>query len=67
MATRCCTSLFVLAVAGGAASQAAGEGYAAAVNTLQGTNSQFELSRGNTYPATALPWGMHTWTPQTGR
>ncbi|MFT3902889.1 MAG: GH92 family glycosyl hydrolase [Niabella sp.] len=37
------------------------------VNTLQGTNSAHELTRGNTYPTTALPFGMHTWTPQTGR
>ena len=37
------------------------------VNTLQGTNSSFELTRGNTYPTTALPFGMHTWTPQTGK
>jgi putative alpha-1,2-mannosidase len=36
------------------------------VNTLQGTNSEFKLTRGNTYPTTALPFGMHTWTPQTG-
>ncbi|MDO6390115.1 GH92 family glycosyl hydrolase [Pontibacter sp. BT731] len=37
------------------------------VNTLQGTNSSFELTYGNTYPTTALPFGMHTWTPQTGK
>lgn len=37
------------------------------VNTLQGTHSAHELTRGNTYPTTALPFGMHTWTPQTGR
>ena len=37
------------------------------VNTLQGTDSSFELTRGNTFPATALPFGMHMWTPQTGR
>lgn len=37
------------------------------VNTLQGTNSDFGLSRGNTFPATARPFGMHMWTPQTGR
>lgn len=37
------------------------------VNTLQGTNSSHELTRGNTYPTTALPFGMHTWTPQTGK
>lgn len=36
------------------------------VNTLQGTNSHFGLTRGNTYPTTALPFAMHTWTPQTG-
>lgn len=36
------------------------------VNTLQGTNSKFELTRGNTYPTTALPFGMNTWTAQTG-
>lgn len=36
------------------------------VNTLQGTNSNFDLTRGNTYPTTALPFAMHTWTPQTG-
>lgn len=37
------------------------------VNTLQGTNSKFELSWGNTYPTVALPFGMHTWSAQTGR
>ncbi|WP_316779197.1 GH92 family glycosyl hydrolase [Pedobacter antarcticus] len=37
------------------------------VNTLQGTNSTHELTRGNTYPTTALPFGMNTWTPQTGK
>ncbi|WP_346238738.1 GH92 family glycosyl hydrolase [Niabella insulamsoli] len=37
------------------------------VNTLQGTNSSFELTRGNTYPTTALPFAMNTWTPQTGK
>lgn len=37
------------------------------VNTLQGTNSKHELTRGNTYPTTALPFGMHTWAPQTGK
>ena len=26
------------------------------VNTLQGTNSKFELTRGNTYATTAYPW-----------
>ena len=27
------------------------------VNTLVGTQSKYELSTGNTYPATAMPWG----------
>ncbi len=36
------------------------------VNTQMGTLSEFLLSTGNTYPATALPWGMNFWTPQTG-
>ncbi|RYY55125.1 MAG: glycoside hydrolase family 92 protein [Chitinophagaceae bacterium] len=44
-----------------------GRSLASYVNTLQGTNSKHELTRGNTYPTTALPFGMHTWTPQTGR
>ncbi len=33
------------------------------VNTLQGTDSNFGLSYGNTYPTTAMPYGMHTWAP----
>ncbi len=37
------------------------------VNTLMGTDSKHELSNGNTYPAIARPWGMHFWTPQTGK
>lgn len=41
--------------------------YTAFVNPLVGTESSFELSAGNTYPAIALPWGMNFWTPQTGR
>ena len=27
------------------------------VNPLMGTDSNFELSNGNTYPAIAMPWG----------
>ena len=36
------------------------------VNPLMGSQSTFELSTGNTYPAIARPWGMNFWTPQTG-
>ncbi|MEM8526181.1 MAG: GH92 family glycosyl hydrolase [Bacteroidota bacterium] len=35
------------------------------VNPLMGTDSEFSLSNGNTYPAIARPWGMNFWTPQT--
>ena len=37
------------------------------VNTLVGTQSSFQLSTGNTYPAIAMPWGMNFWVPQTGK
>lgn len=37
------------------------------VNPLMGTDSEFALSNGNTYPAIARPWGMNFWTPQTGK
>ncbi|MDR2920446.1 MAG: GH92 family glycosyl hydrolase [Tannerella sp.] len=37
------------------------------VNTLQGTDSNFGLSYGNTYPTTAMPYGMHTWGAQTNK
>ena len=37
------------------------------VNTLMGTNSSYQLSNGNTYPAVAVPWGMNFWVPQTGK
>ncbi len=37
------------------------------VNTLMGTDSEFALSNGNTYPAIATPWGMNFWTPQTNK
>ncbi len=35
------------------------------VSILVGTQSKYELSAGNTYPAIARPWGMNFWTPQT--
>jgi len=37
------------------------------VNPLMGTQSKVDLSNGNTYPDIALPWGMNSWTPQTGK
>ncbi len=41
--------------------------YTKYVNPLMGTQSSYELSAGNTYPAIARPWGMNFWTPQTGK
>ncbi|MDR1682969.1 MAG: GH92 family glycosyl hydrolase, partial [Candidatus Symbiothrix sp.] len=49
-----------------AASMFAGNDPVDYVNPLVGTQSKFELSTGNTYPAIALPWGMNFWSPQTG-
>ncbi|MFC3120605.1 GH92 family glycosyl hydrolase [Agaribacter flavus] len=37
------------------------------VNPLIGTDSEFILSNGNTYPALARPWGMNFWTPMTSK
>ena len=36
------------------------------VNPLIGTDSNYRLSNGNTYPSISLPFGMTAWTPQTG-
>lgn len=36
-----------------------------AVNLLQGTDSMFEFSQGNTLPIAALPFGMAHWTLQS--
>lgn len=35
------------------------------VSTLQGTDSNHDLSHGNTLPLVCVPWGMTNWTPQT--
>ncbi|MEX6691039.1 GH92 family glycosyl hydrolase [Danxiaibacter flavus] len=37
------------------------------LNTFQGTNSEWDLSYGNTYPTVALPFPVHSWSPQTGK
>ena len=37
------------------------------VNPLMGTDSSYNLSNGNTYPAIATPWGMNFWTPMTSK
>ena len=41
--------------------------YVDLVNPLIGSESSFALSSGNTYPVISRPWGMNSWTPQTGK
>jgi len=36
------------------------------VNILQGTDSQFSFSHGNTLPLIGMPWGMVNWSIQNG-
>ena len=59
--------LLSLFVAASSAASYAVENPVDYASTLVGTQSKFELSTGNTYPATAVPWGMNFWTPQTGK
>ena len=37
------------------------------VNTLQGTDSEWALSYGSTYPTVGLPFGQHFYSAQTGK
>jgi putative alpha-1,2-mannosidase len=37
------------------------------VNPLMGSDSEFSLSNGNTYPAIALTFVMNLWVPQTNK
>lgn len=37
------------------------------VNTLQGTDSDYGLSYGNTYPTVGLPFAVHFYSAQTGK
>ncbi len=56
-----------LSCAGGQSGEQGTDNVVDYVNPLVGTDSEFALSTGNTYPAIATPWGMNFWTPQTGR
>ncbi|MDE5660005.1 MAG: GH92 family glycosyl hydrolase [Muribaculaceae bacterium] len=56
-----------LIAAGATAISSAATDFTRYVNPLMGSQSSFELSAGNTYPAIARPWGMNFWTPQTGK
>jgi predicted alpha-1,2-mannosidase len=50
-----------------AATPAGEESLVDLANPLMGTDSDYTLSYGNTYPAVAVPWGMNFWTPVTGK
>ena len=54
-------ALFAAAVAGHAATSLAD-----LPDPLVGTDSKYELSHGNTYPAIFIPYAMAAWSPQTG-
>ena len=60
------SAIFMVACCGSNAS----EGYVSSpvdyATTIVGTQSEGLFSTGNTYPATAMPWGMNFWTAQTG-
>ena len=63
-------SLCLLLLAGRLSLQASNTSptsYVDLVNPLVGTQSTFDLSSGNTYPVISRPWGMNSWTPQTGK
>ncbi len=57
--------LFALVITGCKSSAEEKTDPADLVNPLMGTDSEYLLSHGNTYPAIALPFGMNFWTPQT--
>src|SRR4051794_26367865 len=57
--------LFLLLFSGVVTAQK--QDYVDYVNTLQGTNSNWGLSYGNTYPTIAVPFPVHSWSPQTGK
>ena len=46
---------------------AGGEALVDLANPLMGTDSDHSMSYGNTYPAVAVPFGMNSWTPVTGK
>ena len=61
------TFLCLLGLLFGAFSAVHAQDYASLVNPLMGSQSDFSLSAGNTYPAITRPFGMNFWTPQTGK
>ena len=63
----CLAAIFALSSCGVKTSEFAKQEPVDYVSTLVGTLSKYSLSTGNNYPATARPWGMNFWTPQTGK
>ena len=63
---QCFILLFVVQIMSGQNASAQNDP-ASLVNPLIGSDSEFKLSTGNTYPAIAVPWGMNFWTPNTGK
>jgi predicted alpha-1,2-mannosidase len=61
------TLLFAFTLSGCRQRETAAEELADLASPLMGTDSEYLLSHGNTYPAVALPFGMNFWTPQTRR
>ncbi|HWS01619.1 MAG TPA: hypothetical protein VN249_13445, partial [Prolixibacteraceae bacterium] len=59
--------LLILLTAASVNAQSSGSSPVDLVNPLMGSDSNYSLSNGNTYPAIALPWGMNFWTPQTAK
>ena len=63
----CLISLFLVLATSSLSAQNQVTPLADLVNPLMGSDSNYSLSNGNTYPAIALPWGMNFWTPQTAK
>ena len=59
-------SSLILILAIMATAFSAGKDYTMLIDTRIGTDSNFGLSHGNTYPATGMPFAQHLWSPQTG-
>jgi len=57
--------IITLALSGCRQPETTEAGPADLASPLMGTDSEYLLSHGNTYPAIALPFGMNFWTPQT--
>lgn len=62
-----CGAIFAMLLSAAVTGAVPADDYTEFVNPLVGTDSTFNFSTGNTYPAIAVPWGMNFWTPQTNK